>query len=75
MNNKKLNKNFYLHYADVTDTDSIFRVIKRVKPLEIYNLAAQSHVHASFQVPEYTAQVDAISQLRIIEVVKQINPK
>ena len=75
LNNKKLNKNFYLHYADVTDTDSIFRVIKRVKPLEIYNLAAQSHVHASFQVPEYTAQVDAISQLRIIEVVKQINPK
>ncbi len=73
--NKKINKNFFLHYADVTDTDSIFRVIKDVKPIEIYNLAAQSHVHASFQVPEYTAQVDAVSQLRIIEVVKQINPK
>ena len=75
LNNKKLNKNFYLHYADVTDTDSIFRVIKNVKPSEIYNLAAQSHVHASFQVPEYTSQVDAVSQLRVIEVVKQINPK
>ncbi|MBD1142510.1 GDP-mannose 4,6-dehydratase [Pelagibacterales bacterium SAG-MED35] len=73
--NKKLSKNFFLHYADVTDTDSMFRVIKKIKPNEVYNLAAQSHVHASFQVPEYTAQVDAISQLRIIEVVKQINPK
>ncbi len=75
VNNKKLNKNFFLHYADVTDTDSIYRVIKSVKPIEIYNLAAQSHVHASFKVPEYTSQVDAVSQLRVIEVVKQLNPK
>ncbi len=75
LNNKKLNKNFFLHYADITDTDSIFRVIKNVKPSEIYNLAAQSHVHASFKVPEYTSQVDAVSQLRVIEVVKQIDPK
>ena len=75
LNEIKNNKNFYLHYGDITDTDSIYRVIKRVKPSEIYNLAAQSHVHVSFQVPEYTAQVDAVSQLRIIEVVKQINPK
>jgi GDPmannose 4,6-dehydratase len=75
LNNKDLIKNFHLHYGDITDTASIYRIIKTTKPNEIYNLAAQSHVHASFQVPEYTTQVDAVSQLRVIEVVKQINKK
>jgi len=75
VNNKNLVKNFYLHYGDITDTDSIYRIIQETKPDEIYNLAAQSHVHASFQVPEYTAQVDDVSQLRVIEVVKKINDK
>jgi GDPmannose 4,6-dehydratase len=73
--NKKFNKKFFLHYGDITDTDSIYRIIKKTNPVEVYNLAAQSHVLTSFQVPEYTSQVDAISQLRVIEVVKQINPK
>lgn len=73
--NKKFYKKFFLHYGDITDTDSIYRIIKKTNPVEIYNLAAQSHVLTSFQVPEYTSQVDAISQLRVIEVVKQLNPK
>ena len=75
LNNKKFKNKFFLHYGDVTDTDSVFRIVKKIRPKEIYNLAAQSHVHASFQVPEYTGQVDAISQLRVIEVVKQIDKK
>lgn len=75
INNKNLVKNFYLHYGDITDTDSVYRIIQQTKPDEIYNLAAQSHVLTSFQVPEYTTQVDAVSQLRVIEVVKQINNK
>ncbi len=73
--NKKFSKRFFLHYGDITDTSSVFNIIKKIKPLEIYNLAAQSHVLTSFQVPEYTSQVDAISQLRVIDAVKQINPK
>ncbi len=75
MSNKESRKNFFLHYGDIVDTDSIYQLIKKSKPDEVYNLAAQSHVHVSFQVPEYTAQVDGISQLRILEVVKEINPK
>lgn len=72
--NKKYNDSFFLHYGDVSDTSSLFKVVEKTKPDEIYNLAAQSHVHVSFMVPEHTAQVDAVSQLRILEVVRQINP-
>ena len=75
LKNKKLVKKFHLHYGDITDTDSIYQIIKKSKPNEVYNLAAQSHVHVSFQVPEYTSQVDGVSQLRILEVVKEIDPK
>jgi len=75
LKNKKFKNFFFLHYGDISDTDSLYQVIKKTKPQEIYNLAAQSHVHVSFMVPEYTAQVDALSQLRILEVVKEINPK
>tara|TARA_B100001057_G_C22760120_1_gene915421 strand:+ start:209 stop:1231 length:1023 start_codon:yes stop_codon:yes gene_type:complete len=73
--NKNYSKKFFLHYGDVTDTSSIFSLIKKIKPNEIYNLAAQSHVLTSFQAPEYTSQVDAISQLRVIEGVRQINSR
>ena len=72
---KKFSKKFHLHYGDITDTDSIYQIIKKSKPTEVYNLAAQSHVHVSFQIPEYTSQVDGVSQLRILEVVKEIDPK
>ncbi len=59
-----------LHYGDMTDSSSLIRIIERVKPDEIYNLAAQSHVKVSFDVPEYTADVDAVGALRLIESVR-----
>lgn len=59
-----------LHYADMTDSSSLIRVIRQVKPDEIYNLAAQSHVKVSFDVPEYTADVDAVGTLRLLEAVR-----
>ena len=64
------NKNFLLHYGDVTDAISVSTLIKKIKPNEIYNLAAQSHVSVSFEVPEYTANADAIGALRILEAIK-----
>ena len=59
-----------LHYGDMTDSSSLIRIIQQVKPSEIYNLAAQSHVKVSFEVPEYTADSDAIGTLRILEAVR-----
>ncbi len=59
-----------LHYADMTDSSSLIRVLQEVKPDEIYNLAAQSHVKVSFEVPEYTAETDAIGVLRLLEAVR-----
>ena len=64
------NRNFILHYGDVTDSTSVSQIIKKIKPDEIYNLAAQSHVAVSFEVPEYTANADAIGVLRILEAIK-----
>ena len=61
---------FFLHYGDITDAISVSSLIKRIKPNEIYNLAAQSHVSVSFEVPEYTANADAIGALRILEAIK-----
>ena len=63
-------RNFILHYGDVTDSISVSSIIKKVIPDEIYNLAAQSHVAVSFEVPEYTANADAIGALRILEAIK-----
>ena len=63
-------RNFFLHYGDVTDAISVSTIIKKIKPTEIYNLAAQSHVSVSFEVPEYTANADAIGALRILEAIK-----
>ena len=64
------NKKFILHYGDVTDSISVSSLIKKIKPTEIYNLAAQSHVAVSFEVPEYTANADAVGPLRILEAIK-----
>ena len=64
------NYRFRLHYGDITDSSSVSSIIKKVKPDEIYNLAAQSHVAVSFEVPEYTANADAIGALRILESIK-----
>ena len=59
-----------LHYGDMTDSSSLIRIIQEVKPTEIYNLAAQSHVKVSFDVPEYTAETDAVGTLRLLEAVR-----
>ena len=59
-----------LHYADMTDSSSLIRIIQTIKPDEIYNLAAQSHVKVSFDVPEYTAETDAVGTLRLLEAVR-----
>ena len=64
------NYKFRLHYGDVTDSSSVSSLIKKIKPDEIYNLAAQSHVAVSFEVPEYTANADALGALRILEAIK-----
>lgn len=66
----KDNPNLYIHYGDMTDSLSIMRIIKETVPDEIYNLAAQSHVHVSFDVPEFTANADGIGTLRILESVR-----
>ena len=68
-------KNFYLHYGDLTDGLSLLQLIKKIKPNEIYNLAAQSHVAVSFESPEYTANCDALGPLRILEIIRSVNPK
>ena len=64
------NRNFILHFGDVTDSLSVSTIIKKILPDEIYNLAAQSHVAVSFEVPEYTANADALGALRILEAIK-----
>jgi GDPmannose 4,6-dehydratase len=65
--------NLFLHYGDLTDTASVTSIINKVKPNEIYNLAAQSHVGVSFEQPEYTANVDAVGTLRILEAIRVLN--
>ena len=69
----KSRHNFYLHFGDMTDSMNLTRLIADIQPDEIYNLAAQSHVHVSFETPEYTANADAIGTLRILEAVKFLN--
>ena len=64
------NVKFKLHYGDLTDSTNLIRIIQEVQPDEIYNLAAQSHVHVSFETPEYTANADAIGTLRILEAIR-----
>ncbi len=61
--------NFFLHYGDLTDSLSVLKIIQKIKPNEVYNLGAQSHVGVSFEVPEYTANVDAIGALRILDAI------
>lgn len=66
------NASFFLHHGDMTDTSSLIRVIQKIEPDEIYNLAAQSHVAVSFEEPEYTANSDAIGPLRILEAIRTL---
>ncbi len=64
------NNNFYLHYGDLSDSSNLTRILSEVRPDEVYNLAAQSHVAVSFESPEYTADVDALGTLRLLEAIR-----
>ena len=64
------NAHFHMHYADMTDTSNLVRLIQKIQPDEIYNLAAQSHVAVSFECPEYTAESDAVGVLRLLEAIR-----
>ena len=66
------NKNFFMHYGDLTDSSNLVNIINTIRPDEIYNIAAQSHVKVSFETPEYTANGDAVGVLRILEAIKSL---
>ena len=70
-----LDSRLFLHYGDLTDSSNLNRLLERVQPDEVYNLAAQSHVKVSFEVPEYTAEVDAIGTLRFLDAIKETGVK
>tara|TARA_B100001758_G_scaffold152701_1_gene131604 strand:+ start:1640 stop:2698 length:1059 start_codon:yes stop_codon:yes gene_type:complete len=73
--NPKYKSKFFLHYGDLTDTDSLTKIINKVKPNEIYNLGAQSHVGVSFENPVYTAEVSGLGSLRILEIIRFLGLK
>jgi GDPmannose 4,6-dehydratase len=70
-----MNRRLFLHYGDVTDTSNLNRLLEKVAPDEIYNLAAQSHVKVSFEIPEYTAEVDAVGTLRFLDAIRETGLK
>ena len=70
-----LNLRLFLHYGDLTDSSNLNRLLEKIQPDEIYNLGAQSHVKVSFEVPEYTAEVDAIGTLRFLDAIKDVKLK
>ena len=74
-NPEYLGKKLFLHYGDLTDTSNLNRILERIQPDEIYNLAAQSHVKVSFELPEYTAEVDAIGTVRFLDAIREVGLK
>lgn len=70
-----LNKKLFLHYGDLTDSSNLNRLVEKIRPDEIYNLGAQSHVKVSFEVPEYTAEVDGVGTLRFLDAIKETGIK
>ncbi|MAJ22848.1 MAG: GDP-mannose 4,6-dehydratase [Candidatus Pelagibacter sp. TMED64] len=70
----KTQKNVHLHYGDLTDSSSLNKIVHFCKPDEIYNIGAQSHVHTSFQMPLFTSNVNALGTIRLLDVIKNINP-
>ncbi|MCX6325444.1 MAG: GDP-mannose 4,6-dehydratase [Bacteroidia bacterium] len=74
-NPEYLNKSFFLHYGDLTDSSNLNRLVEKIQPTEIYNLGAQSHVQVSFEVPEYTAEVDGVGTLRFLDAIKETGLK
>jgi len=75
INNSNANKNFRLVFGDLSDSSNLSSLINDIKPDEIYNLGAQSHVSVSFQIPEYTANINALGALRILEIIKNLKKK
>ena len=71
-NKDVLDKKLFLHYGDLVDTSNLNRLLEKIQPDEIYNLAAQSHVKVSFEVPDYTAQVDALGTLRFLDAIREV---
>lgn len=67
-----IDKKLFLHYGDVVDTSNLNRLLEKIEPNEIYNLAAQSHVKVSFEIPDYTAQVDALGTLRFLDAIREV---
>ena len=70
-----LNKSLFLHYGDLTDSSNLNRLVEKIQPTEIYNLGAQSHVQVSFEVPEYTAEVDGVGTLRFLDAIREVGIK
>ena len=71
INDEKYKEKFFFHFGDLTDASNLNRLLEKTKPNEIYNLAAQSHVKVSFEVPDYTAQVDALGTLRFLDAIRE----
>jgi GDPmannose 4,6-dehydratase len=71
-NKDVLDKKLFLHYGDLVDTSALNRLLEKIEPEEIYNLAAQSHVKVSFEIPDYTAQVDALGTLRFLDAIREV---
>ena len=67
--------NFFLHYGDLADSNSLVNIISKIRPNEIYNLGAQSHVGHSFEIPEYTSEVSGLGTLRVLEAMRFLNLK
>jgi GDPmannose 4,6-dehydratase len=75
INDEKLKDQFFFHHGDITDASNLNRILEKVEPDEIYNLAAQSHVKVSFEIPDYTAQVDALGALRFLDAIRETRIK
>ena len=71
ISDERFRDSFFFHHGDLTDTSNLNRLLEKVKPNEIYNLAAQSHVKVSFEIPDYTAQVDALGTLRFLDAIRE----
>ena len=74
-NESILNKSLFLHYGDLTDSSNLNRLVEKIQPDEIYNLGAQSHVQVSFEIPEYTAEVDGVGTLRFLDAIRETGIK
>ncbi|MBT4660560.1 MAG: NAD-dependent epimerase/dehydratase family protein, partial [Candidatus Marinimicrobia bacterium] len=73
--NEQYKDQFFYHHGDVTDASNLNRLLETIEPDEIYNLAAQSHVQVSFEIPDYTAQVDALGTLRFLDAIRETHLK